>query len=117
MSDIQPQDMIPLTPAVYHILLSLTDGEKHGYAIMQTVDDLSDGHVKMGPGTLYGSIKRMQKNNLIIETDQRPDPELDDERRRYYKLTDFGQKVATAEALRIQRLANSSQSRRLLGGI
>jgi len=111
----QPEDLLPLTPAVFHILLSLADGAKHGYAIMQTVDEMSDGRVSMGPGTLYGSIKRMQKGNLIIETDERPDPEDDDERRRYYKLTDFGQKVATAEAMRLQRLVNSQQSQRLLG--
>jgi DNA-binding PadR family transcriptional regulator len=117
MTQTSPNDMIPLTPAVFHILLSLADGEKHGYAIMQSVDNLSNGSVKMGPGTLYGSIKRMQKNNLIIETDQRPDPQLDDERRRYYQLTDFGQRVATLEAQRLHKLVNSRQSLRLLGGI
>jgi DNA-binding PadR family transcriptional regulator len=115
VNNLSPEDMLPLTPAVFHILLSLADGEKHGYAIMQTVEDMSDGRVKMGPGTLYGSIKRMQKNNLIVETDQRPDPQLDDERRRYYKLTDFGQRVATLEAYRLHKLVNSRQSRRLLG--
>ena len=111
-----PQELLPLTPAVFHILLSLADGTKHGYAIMQTVDELSNATVKMGPGTLYGSIKRMQKMNLITETDERPDPEDDDERRRYYKLTDFGHRVAKAEASRLQRLINSQQSQRLLGG-
>jgi DNA-binding PadR family transcriptional regulator len=116
MTHTSPEEMIPLTPAVFHILLSLADGEKHGYAIMQTVEDMSDGRVKMGPGTLYGSIKRMQKNKLISETAQRPDPQLDDERRRYYKLTDFGQRVATLEAHRLYKLVNSHQSQRLLGG-
>lgn len=115
MTHTSPEDMIPLTPAVFHILLSLADGEKHGYAIMQAVEDISDGRVKMGPGTLYGSIKRMQKSSFIIETDQRPDPQLDDERRRYYKLTDFGQHVATLEAHRLHNLVNSRQSRLLLG--
>lgn len=110
-----PQDLLPLTPAVFHILLSLADGAKHGYIIMQTVDELSNATVKMGPGTLYGSIKRMQKMNLITETDDRP--EDDDERRRYYKLTDFGHRVARAEASRLQKLVNSQQSQRLLGGI
>ena len=110
-----PDEMIPLTPAVFHILLALADGEKHGYAIMQTVEEVSQGMIKMGPGTLYGSIKRMQKNNLITEVEQRPDPELDDERRRYYQLTDFGERVAKAEARRLQRLVESQQSQRLLG--
>lgn len=115
MTQNSPSDMIPLTPAVFHILLSLADGEKHGYAIMQAVDELSNGSVKMGPGTLYGSIKRMQKNKLIIEVEPRTDPDLDDERRRYYQLTEFGQRVATLEAQRLHTLVNSHQSRRLLG--
>lgn len=115
MTQNSPNDLIPLTPAVFHILLSLADGEKHGYAIMQAVDDLSNGSVKMGPGTLYGSIKRMQKNKLIIEVEPRTDPDLDDERRRYYQLTEFGQRVARLEALRLHTLVNSRQSQRLLG--
>lgn len=110
-----PNDLLPLTPAVFHILLVLTDGEKHGYAIMQTVKDISGGTFTMGPGTLYGSIKRMIQGGLITETDQRPDSEEDDERRRYYKLTDFGQQVVTAEVRRLQMLVNSQQSLRLLG--
>ena len=112
-----PQDMIPLTPAVFHILLALADGEKHGYAIMQLVDDMSNGKVKMGPGTLYGSLKRMQKSHLIIEIDQPAAVDNPDERRRYYQLTDFGELVATAEAKRLQQLVNSAQSQRLLGEI
>ena len=111
----RPQELLPLTPAVFHILLSLADGAKHGYAIMQLVETLSNGAVNMGPGTLYGSLKRMQSSDLITETDERPNPQDDDERRRYYKLTDFGQKVATAEAQRLQRLVNSKQWRHLLG--
>lgn len=110
-----PTDLLPLTPAVFHILLVLTDGEKHGYAIMQTVTEVSGGTFSMGPGTLYGSIKRMIKSGLITETEQRPESEEDDERRRYYKLTDFGQQVITAEVRRLQMLVNSQQSLRLLG--
>ncbi len=88
-----PESLLPLTPAVFHIMLALADGERHGYGIMQEVAALTDGALRLGPGTLYGSIKRMLADGLIEETDERPDPELDDERRRYYRLTDFGQRV------------------------
>ena len=81
-----PQDFLPLTPAVFNILLALADGEKHGYAIMQEVETNTDGQVKMGPGTLYGSIKRMLASGMIEESGERPDPEMDDQRRRYYRL-------------------------------
>jgi DNA-binding PadR family transcriptional regulator len=114
-STLKPDDLLPLTPAVFHILLALADGEKHGYSIMQEVAAVSEGRVKMGPGTLYGSIKRMLEGGLIIETDERPDPALDDERRRYYKLTEFGERVANAEARRLAKLVNASQAKRLLG--
>src|SRR6266478_1088188 len=88
----------PLTPAVFHILLALADGEKHGYAIMKDVEAQTHGGLKMGPGTLYGSIKRMLAAGLIEESGDRPDPALDDERRRYYRLTGVGQKVVSAES-------------------
>jgi DNA-binding MarR family transcriptional regulator len=91
----------PLTPAVYHILLALTDGEKHGYAIMQDVEAQTRGQLKMGPGTLYGCIKRMLTSGLIEEAEERPDPTLDDERRRYYRLTAMGNRVASAESERL----------------
>lgn len=111
----RPDDLLPLTPAVFHILLALADGEKHGYGIMQEVKTITEGGIKMGPGTLYGSIKRMLASGLIIETDERPDPALDDERRRYYKLTRFGESVVTAEARRLRNLVTVAQSKRLLG--
>jgi DNA-binding MarR family transcriptional regulator len=111
-----PNDLLPLTPAVFHILLALADGEKHGYAIMQEVEKISDGQVKMGPGTLYGSIKRMLAGGLIAETDERPDPILDDERRRYYRLTNFGERVVSAEAHRLAVLVSVARSKRLVGG-
>ena len=111
----KPDDLLPLTPAVFHILLALADGEKHGYGIMQEVATISNGQVKMGPGTLYGSIKRMLEADLIEEADERPDPALDDERRRYYKLTDFGNRVVTAEARRLEALMNAIRGKRLLG--
>lgn len=108
-----PDDLLPLTPAVLHILLALADSEKHGYAIMQEVLDITGGRQKMGPGTLYGTIKRMLKSGLITETDERPDPRLDDERRRYYALTGLGRATAAAEITRLSRLVDVARSKRL----
>jgi DNA-binding PadR family transcriptional regulator len=109
-----PQDMLPLTPAVFNILLALADGEKHGYAIMLEVEQNTDGEVKMGPGTLYGSIKRMLAAGLIEESDERPDPELDDERRRYYQMSGLGQKVLHAEAERLSRQVTVARLKHVL---
>lgn len=111
-----PERLLPLTPAVFHILLALVDGERHGYGIMQEIAARTDGKMRMGPGTLYGSIKRMMADGLIEESGQRPDPTLDDERRRYYRLTDFGQRVVRAEAERLAQLVNVARSKRLLLG-
>jgi DNA-binding PadR family transcriptional regulator len=118
MSDLTPaiDELLPLTPTVFHILLALADQERHGYGIMQEVTAMTDNQVCMGPGTLYGSIKRMLKANLIEESDERPDPELDDERRRYYRLTDLGRRVLAAEAQRLSALINVAQAKRILGG-
>ena len=96
-------EFLPLTPAVFNILLALADGEKHGYAIMQEVDENTRGEVKMGPGTLYGSIKRMLAAGLIVESGERPDPDMDDQRRRYYRLTSVGQRALKTEAERLAR--------------
>lgn len=115
-STMRPDDLLPLTPAVFHILLALADGEKHGYSIMQEVTRITNGSIQMGPGTLYGTIKRMLESRLIEETDERPDPNMDDERRRYYRLTSFGERVAQAEAGRLALLLNVAQSKRLMGG-
>jgi DNA-binding PadR family transcriptional regulator len=112
--DLSPNDFLPLTPAMFHILLALADRERHGYDIMREVDERTEGQVRMGPGTLYGSIKRMLSDGLIEELDERPDPELDDERRRYYRLTDFGHRVAVAEAERLARLVKSARIKKLL---
>lgn len=110
----EPERALLLTPAVFHILLALVDGERHGYGIMQEVRALSDGRVHLGPGTLYRSIKQMVADRLIEESDARPDPALDDERRRYYRLTPGGLSVARAEAQRIALLADVARSKRLL---
>jgi DNA-binding PadR family transcriptional regulator len=112
----QPHDVLPLTPAVFHILLALADGEKHGYGIMQEVIRITNGEMRMGPGTLYGTIKRMLEAGFLEETDERPDPMLDDQRRRYYRLTDFGNRVARAETERLAVLLGVAQSKRLMGG-
>jgi DNA-binding PadR family transcriptional regulator len=106
--------LLPLTPAVFHILLALSDGERHGYGIMREIAERSHGTFRMGPGTLYGSIKRMLADGLIAESDERPDPALDDQRRRYYRLTPFGQRVAEAEARRLAQLVGVARAKRLL---
>lgn len=111
-----PGSLLPLTPAVLHILLTLADGERHGYGIMREVEDRTGGEMRLGPGTLYGSIKRMLADGLIEESDERPDPEMDDQRRRYYRITDFGRRVAGAEAERLQSLVSMAREKKLLGG-
>jgi DNA-binding PadR family transcriptional regulator len=107
--------MPPLTPAVFHVLLALADGERHGYAIMQEVAENTGGQIKMGPGTLYGTIKRLMEARMIEESDERPDADLDDERRRYYRLTGLGQRVVRAEALRYAAMAEVARRKRLIG--
>jgi DNA-binding PadR family transcriptional regulator len=104
---------LPLPASVMHILVALADGEKHGYAIMRDVADVSGGAVRMGSGTLYGSIKRMLEQGLIEEADERPDPALDDQRRRYYRLTALGQRVGAAEQARLAALVDAARLRRL----
>jgi DNA-binding PadR family transcriptional regulator len=104
----------PLTPAVFHILLALADGEKHGYAIMKDVEAQTDGQMKMGPGTLYGSIKRMLAAGLIEESGQRPDPAMDDERRRYYRLSGLGVNVVNAESQRLAELVKVARQKHVL---
>ena len=109
----QMGDMLPLTPAVFHILLALSDGERHGYALMQEVAADTGGSLQLGPGTLYGCLKRMLSARLVEESDERPDPELDDERRRYYRITTFGAGVLRAEADRLASAVSAARSKRL----
>ncbi len=111
-----PQDLLPLTPAVFNILLALADGEKHGYAIMSEVEANTRSEVKMGPGTLYGSIKRMIAAGLIEETEQRPDPAMDDQRRRYYRLSGQGMRVLQAEAERLASQVKLARMKHVLAG-
>jgi DNA-binding PadR family transcriptional regulator len=97
-------DITPLSPAVFHILLSLGAGERHGYAIKREIAARTEGKLKLGPGVLYGSINKMLELGLIEETEDRPDPHLDDERRRYYRITAYGREVAQAEMARMREL-------------
>src|SRR5271166_4719277 len=106
-----PQTLLPLTPAVFHIMLALAGGEGHGYGIMLEVERLTTGRLNLGPGTLYRSIQRMLVDGLIEENQESPEPELDDERRRYYRLTKFGTLVAREEARRIETLVNAARER------
>lgn len=110
----EPEELLPLTPAVFNILLALADGERHGYAIIKEVEASTDGKMRLGPGTLYGSIKRMVDEGVIEESDERPDPSMDDERRRYYRLTEFGRRVAVAEAGRLSQLVSVARAKRLI---
>ncbi len=109
-----PEILLPLSPAAFHILLALVERERHGYGIMQETAQSSDGKVKLGPGTLYRSIRRLLADGLIAESDARPVPELDDERRHYYRLTPFGLRVAKAEAQRLAGLVHMARSKQLL---
>lgn len=109
-----PQDLLPLTPPVFHILLALADEERHGYGIMQDVARQTDDALQLGPGTLYGCLKRMMAAGLVEESDERPDPTLDDQRRRYYRMTGLGQTVVRAEAQRLASAVVAARSKRLL---
>ena len=109
------QPTAPVPVSEFQILLALADEERHGYAIMREVTARTNGEVQLGPGTLYGSIKRMVNAGLIAESDERPDADLDDERRRYYRITPAGRQVAVAEARRMERLVGIARAKRLLG--
>lgn len=106
---------LPLPPSEFQILLALADAERHGYAIRTEVADRTGGEVVLGPGTLYGSIKRMLERGLIEESARRPARAQDDERRRYYRITSLGRGVATAEARRMAALVDGARRKRLLG--
>jgi len=109
-----PHRLLPLTPAVFHIMLALAGGESHGYGIMLEVERLTSGRLNLGPGTLYRSIQRMLLDRLIEETEDVRDTEEDDERRRYYRLTKSGLDVARDEARRLESLVNAARERELL---
>jgi DNA-binding PadR family transcriptional regulator len=108
------EPLLPMTPAMFHVLLALADGDKHGYAIMKEVTRLTDGEVSLSAGTLYGILRRLESEGLVVENDERPAPELDDERRRYYHLTEFGRRVARAEAERLEDMVTLARSKKLM---
>jgi len=110
--DPSPADLLPLTPQVFHILVALADRDQHGYAIMQDVAERTSGSMRLSPGTLYGSIKRMLEQGLIVELREkdRPGSHHDDERRRYYRLTSFGRKVVKAEAARLAEMLEQART-------
>ncbi len=110
-----PHSFLPLTSVVFEVLLALADGERHGYAIMQEVENRTGGAVQLRAGSLYRAVNRLLETGLVAESQQRPDPERDDERRRYYRLTALGRQVAQAEAQRLEWAVASARSKKLLG--
>lgn len=110
-----PESELPLTPATFEILVALADGERHGYAIMKEVAERTDGAVRLGPGTLYGSLKRLLEAGLLEEGVERADPEMGDERRRYYRITKFGVAVARAETRRLESIVRAARRKKLIG--
>src|SRR5262245_58990348 len=112
MSNRKPEAFLPLKNNWFHILVSLVGGEQHGYAIVQDVLERSQGKVRLWPATLYGSLKRLIQEGLIVESSERPAPEFDDARRRYYKLTPLGRRVLDLESQRLKDLVRILQSRR-----
>ncbi len=105
-----------ITPAMFHILVSLVDGARHGYAIMQMVEENTHGEVRLPPGTLYRSIKRLLDDGMIAVSDERPDADEDDARRRYYEITELGHEAAMVEARRLADIVGLARSKRLLDG-
>jgi DNA-binding PadR family transcriptional regulator len=105
------ESYLPLTPAMFQVLVALADGDKHGYAVIKEVRRRTNGKVQLGAGTLYAIVKRLLDGGLIIECDERPDPSLDDERRRYYRLTPDGRAVAQAEARRLEEVLEQAKAK------
>ncbi len=109
-----PHGYLPLTPSVLDIVLALGDEELHGYGIIREVRRRTDGGRRLAPGTLYRSLRQMQERGLVEESEERPDADLDDERRRYYRLTDLGRRVAVAEVERLETLVRAARSKGLV---
>ena len=110
-----PESQLPLTAATFHILMALVPGERHGYAIMQDVEESTGGAVRLGPGTLYGSLKRLLEDGIVDECGERADPAMGDERRRYYRITKYGLSVARAEARRMESVVRTARQKKLIG--
>ena len=105
---------LPLTPPMLHALLALADGDKHGYAILKEIARRTDGAVRLSAGTLYALVRRASADGLIVESDERPDISLDDERRRYYRLTPLGRRVAAAEIARLESIVAMARAKKLV---
>src|SRR5579863_5597173 len=117
MERVNAEKLLPLPPATFHILLAVAAQDRHGYGIIQDVAARTGGDLKLSPGTLYRSIHRMLEQGLITETQERPAPEFDDERRRYYRITPFGAEVARAEAQRLERLVRMARDSGFVEGL
>jgi DNA-binding PadR family transcriptional regulator len=109
-----PAAFLPLTPAMFHVLLAIADGDRHGYAIIKDVSVRTAGAVELGTGTLYGIVKRLLADGLAVESLRRPPADSDDERRRYYRLTPFGRKVLAAETARLESMVTAARATRAL---
>jgi DNA-binding PadR family transcriptional regulator len=109
-----PADLLPLSSPMFHVLVALADGEQHGYAIIKSVAHHTNDAVLLSTGTLYGIVKRLLADGLIVESGRRPAAAVDDERRRYYRLTDFGRRVAIAEAERLEQMLAVARAMRLI---
>ena len=112
--DRDPASLLPLTPAMFHVLVALADEPRHGYAIIKDVSARTSGRVELGTGTLYGIVKRLSADGLVVESRTRPPARSDDERRRYYRLTEFGREVARAEAARMESTLNMARAKNLI---
>ena len=113
-SDRDPQDLLPLTPAMFHVLVALADGDLHGYAVIKDISARTGGRVELGTGTLYGIVKRLLAEGLVVESKRRPAAADDDERRRYYRLTPFGKLVVSAETARLEAMIEAARSTQTL---
>ena len=113
-TDADVAELLPLPPATFHILLAVAPGDRHGYGIIQDIEQRTGGELRLSAGTLYRSIQRMLEQGLLVETSTRPAPEIDDERRRYYRITRFGTAVARAETRRLTQLVRMARTQGLL---
>ena len=110
-----PRSLLPLTPLAFQVLLALADEPRHGYSIIREVDERTDGLIRLRSGSLYTLLQRLLDEDLIVESDDRPSPEQDDERRRYYKVSDLGRGVLTAEARRLESAVSEARRKHVLG--
>jgi DNA-binding PadR family transcriptional regulator len=112
-----PESLLPLTPGMFQVLIALADGDKHGYAVIKEVARRTEGHIALSAGTLYTIIRRFEQEGVIAESEERPEAALDDERRRYYRLTEFGRDVAGAEARRMETALGMARAKNLIPNV